>query len=175
MKKVLGLIVVAALAFGAVSLFAPQLLGGPTGGSPASATSPTGGLNLIAEKGASAAEEAKNTAINTVLDATGLKQAVDTTLRERGNELSWYLGIDQSTILSTVDAMAIQDWQIAQLPAGATPTASLPLDYNGTAATLTAYDDPGYVTLDAYGQTLTLAVPESAREGMRMLGLSGQY
>ena len=29
--------------------------------------------------------------------------------------------------------------------------------------TVTTYDDPGYVSVEVYGQTVTLAVPESAQ------------
>ena len=33
----------------------------------------------------------------------------------------------------------------------------------GINGTVTTYDDPGYVSVEVYGQTVTLAVPESAQ------------
>lgn len=32
----------------------------------------------------------------------------------------------------------------------------------GVNGTVTIYDDPGYISVEVYGQTITLAVPESA-------------
>ena len=173
MKKILGIVVVAVLAIGAVSMFAPQLLGLGGNGSPASATSPVGSFHLLAEKGADAAKDAKNNALNGVIDASGVKQTIDATLRSYEGEIASYIGMDPGYIDSAIDSMAINQWEVANLPSTATPATNIPIEYAGTSASLTTYDDPGYVSLEAYGQTVTLAVPESAQESMQLLNYVG--
>ena len=43
----------------------------------------------------------------------------------------------------------------------------------GVDGTITLYEDPGYVTVNAYGQNVTLEVPGSAQSYLSYLSLLG--
>ncbi len=167
MKKIVVVIaVVVVLAF-ALPTFMPQLFAGK--GSPASATSPAGGIQAATEKGASAAEDAKVNIVNSVVDATGLKDAADAALRSYEGDIAAATGLDIGTIDGVIDTMAVKEWKAATLPSDAQVTSSVPFSYAGATAQITMYDDPGYISLDVFGQSLTFAVPETAQEGMQIL------
>ena len=68
-----------------------------------------------------------------------------------------------------IDDLDIQSWQVATLPAGAVPTGSVDLDHEGTAITLTTYDDPSIVTVRTAAGAVTLSVPASAQSTIRTL------
>ena len=57
--------------------------------------------------------------------------------------------------------------------AGASKTGSTDISYGSTDATITTYDDPSVVTVEALGQDITLAVPDSAQSYLPFLGYLG--
>ena len=96
-----------------------------------------------------AAEEAKATATNAALDMSGLKDRVRDTLEANRDGIAQATGLSGAEFDAAIDGLAIDSWKAAPLPADAQPAAT--------------YDDPGYVTVEAYGQTVTFQVPESAQ------------
>ena len=71
---------------------------------------------------------------------------------------------------AAIDQLDISSWSAMALPADATATGSFTTSYQGAEATVTTYADPSYITVDAYGQTITLSVPESAQQYVSLLG-----
>ena len=92
-------------------------------------------------------EQGKNTAANAALDASGLKSKANEALKSNRD-------------------------RIAEVT-GASKTGSTDISYGGTDATITTYDDPSVVTVNAMGQDVTLAVPDSAQSYLPFLGYLG--
>ena len=106
---------------------------------------------------------AKNGAINAALDATGVKEQIDSELRNRAGAVAAEYGISQAVVDDVVDSLAITEWKATELPKGVEMTGTYTVTDNAASTTITTYDDPSVVTVDMYGQSVTLSVPESAQ------------
>ena len=104
-----------------------------------------------------------NAGANALLDASGVKGKVDAALRGSAGAIASATGLSESQVNAAIDQLAIESWEVATLPADATASGSFSTTYNGTAATVTTYDDPGYATVTVGGRDVTLAVPQSAQ------------
>lgn len=113
---------------------------------------------------------AKNGAANAALEASGIKAKADEVLRSNAGKISQKTGLPVSAVESAIDSLDIPSWQVTTLPADATATGSSTINYNGTTATLTTYDDPSVVTVTTGGVDVTLEVPASAQGYMQYLG-----
>ena len=116
-------------------------------------------------------------AINTILDKTGLKERVDTALREKARAIAEENGIPSELLETGVDMLDIPNWKAAELPSGTKKDSTFTLDYDGHDITVTTYDDPSYVTLGAFGQEVTFDVPDSAETFTTLaplLGMTGE-
>lgn len=100
---------------------------------------------------------------NALLDASGVKQRAADMLDSKVADVAAATGIPESDVQAAVDGLAIEDWQLADLPEGAQSAGSYSGTYAGQDATIVTYDDPSYVTIQADGQELTFQVPESAQ------------
>ena len=113
------------------------------------------------------ANDAKAAATNAAIDATGLKDKAKSALEDNKANIAAATGLSESQVDQAIDELNIDEWQAASLPSSATATG------DGSAAgvdgTITTYDDPGYISIEAYGQTVTLAVPESAQNDLPYL------
>ncbi|MEE0844673.1 MAG: hypothetical protein U0L71_00555 [Eggerthellaceae bacterium] len=107
---------------------------------------------------------AKNTVANIALDASGLKNRVQDALESRVNQISAATGLPISTVEQGISNLAVQDWEVATLPDSVTATGTFSGSAAGVNGTITTYDDPSYVTVNAYGQNVTLEVPSSAQQ-----------
>lgn len=146
MRKVLvalfGLVVLCVV--GVVAVFAlPADFGGPAG---------------------ELARGAKASVANLALDAADVKGRVKSALDENREAISQATGLSPEEVDAAVEELDIDGWQATPLPADARKTGEVEGTYAGIDGTVTTYEDPGYVTLEAYGQTVTLAVPESAQK-----------
>ena len=108
-------------------------------------------------------EGARVDAINMVLDNTGLKERVDGALRDKARTIAEENGVPYSVLEVGIDLLDIPNWKAAKLPKSADKATTFTLDYGGQDVSITAYDDPSYVTLGAYGQEVTFDIPESAQ------------
>ena len=122
---------------------------------------------------ASLFETGKNAAANAALDASGLKQKAADALEGNRDRIAEMTGLPTSQVDAAIDALDIENWQVTSLPAGASETGSSNVSYGGTDATITTYDDPSVVTVNAMGQEITLAVPESAQDYIGFLDYLG--
>lgn len=114
-------------------------------------------------------ENGKNAAANAALDVSGLKTKAAEALESNAGKIAEATGLSRSQVDDAIAALDIESWEVTALPDGATATGSADITYGGTAATVTTYDDPSVVTVKAYGQNVTLAVPDSAQDYLPFL------
>lgn len=120
-----------------------------------------------------AASEAKAAAANAAIDASGVKDRVKSALESHRDAITAATGLSASEVDAAIDGLAIDDWTAIALPADAVKTGSIDGGSLGVDGTITLYEDPGYVTVNAYGQNVTLEVPGSAQSYLSYLGLLG--
>ncbi len=108
-------------------------------------------------------ESARVTALNTLLDQTGAKERVDAELRAHADELSEKTGLPSALVETGIDMLNVKEWKATVLPSDAVETSTFKTEVNGQQVQLTTYKDPSYVTVNAYGQTVTFDIPESAQ------------
>ena len=109
-------------------------------------------------------EGGKNAAANAALDASGLKSKAATALQNNREKIAEKTGMSLDQVDAAIDRLDIESWEATTLPDGVTATGSSSINYGGTDATITTYDDPTVVTVDAYGQSMTLSVPDGAQD-----------
>lgn len=122
------------------------------------------GLVLFGQQTEDASSSLKSNALNALVDASGIKDTVQSELDAHLDEIASAAGLSLSEAQEAVDALDVNSWTVADLPADASATATYSTAAIGVDAEVTLYDDPGYVTVETYGQTLTFAVPESAQD-----------
>lgn len=102
-------------------------------------------------------------AANAALDASGIKGKIDSELRAHTGDIASATGLSEGQVESIINQIDISSWSITALPADATVAGSFQTSYQGTNVTVTTYTDPSYVSINPWGQTITLAVPESSQ------------
>lgn len=118
-------------------------------------------------------ENGKNAAANAALDATGLKSKAKAALEGNRDKIAAATGMSDAEVDAAIAALDIDSWEVTSLPAGASEIGSSSISYGGTDATITTYDDPSVVTVNAMGQDVTLSVPDSAQAYLPFLGYLG--
>ena len=108
-------------------------------------------------------EGARVTAINTFLDKTGAKTHIESELHAQAGKISEQTGLPVEVVNSGIEMLDIEDWEVTTLPADAVSVGTFETDYKGKTVKVTTYEDASYVTVDAYGQSITFNVPESAQ------------
>ena len=161
-KALMGLILVFILAIGVFGIL-PQLGIG----------SPFGGAGTFDNPLAGFFESGKNAATNAAIDASGLKSKAKAAIEGNRDKIAAATGMSEGEVDAAIGALDIDSWEATTLPEDATETGTSSISYGGTDATITTYDDPGIVTVDAYGQKVTLAVPDSAQDYLPYLGYLG--
>lgn len=106
---------------------------------------------------------------NAALDASGVKSSIDETLRSNVERIAAATGLSNEQVETAIDELAIESWIATTLPEGASVSGTFFTSYQGASAAVTTYADPSYITVEAYGQNLTLAVPESAQQYLSLL------
>lgn len=115
-------------------------------------------------------EDAIGTGIaNAALDASGVKSSIDEALRSNVERIAAATGLSNDQVETAIDELAIESWSATTLPEGVSVSGTFSTSYQGASATVTTYADPSYITVEAYGQNLTLAVPESAQQYLSLL------
>lgn len=114
--------------------------------------------------------QAAPTAVNAALDASGVKTQAEDALRSHVADIAAATGLSEDQVSAAIDSLDIDSWAVTSLPANVRETGSVDVAYQGVDATVTTYDDPSYVTVDALGQNITLEVPASAQQYLSLLG-----
>jgi membrane-associated protease RseP (regulator of RpoE activity) len=100
---------------------------------------------------------------NAALDASGLKEKAANALKNNREKIASATGLSTSQVDEAIRQLDIENWTITSLPDDAVSTGTVDVTYSGTNATVTTYTDPSIVTVKAYGQNVTLEVPENAQ------------
>lgn len=113
--------------------------------------------------------------MNALIDVSGLKSKAASALHDNLDTISAATGLSEADCAQIVYSLDVQNWEAAVLPNSAVELGSISGSYAGFDGTLTYYDDPEYVTVDAYGQTVTMKIPESAQTYLPYLQLAEEY
>lgn len=113
--------------------------------------------------------------MNALIDVSGLKSKAASALHDNLDTISAATGLSEADCAQIVYSLDVQNWEAAVLPNSAEELGSISGSYAGFDGTLTYYDDPEYVTVDAYGQTVTMKIPESAQTYLPYLQLAEEY
>lgn len=100
---------------------------------------------------------------NALFSASNIKENIDGQLRQHVTEISIATNMDEASVTQAINDLDIPHWEIVALPHGITATSNFDIAYQGINATITTYNNPCYLTLDAYGQALTFEVPPTAQ------------
>ena len=113
--------------------------------------------------------QAAPTAVNAALDASGVKTQAEDTLRSHVSDIAAATGLSEDQVNAAIDDLDIASWTATDLPADAQEAGTVDVAYQGVDATVTTYSDPSYVTVNAFGQNVTLEVPASAQQYLPLL------
>lgn len=116
-------------------------------------------------------DESKIALTNSAIDATGIKGKAQEALEANSERIAETTGLPLAVVDEAIESLDIESWQVTTLPRYVVEAETLDVDYSGIEAKVTLYDDPSVVTVNAYGQTVTLAVPESSQEYVRYLSM----
>lgn len=109
------------------------------------------------------AENAKNAVMNAAIDASGVKGSIESALEDNAGAIADATGLSLEQTYAAIDSLAVSDWSATTLPDTAVATESIDGSALGVDGSVTLYSDPGYVTVKAFGQNVTLSVPPSAQ------------
>lgn len=116
-------------------------------------------------------DESKIALTNSAIDATGIKGKAQDALEANSSKIAEATGLPLAVVDEAIESLDIESWQVTTLPKYVVEAETLDMDYGGITAKVTLYDDPSVVTVDAYGQNVTLAVPESSQQYVRYLSM----
>lgn len=116
-------------------------------------------------------DESKLALTNSAIDASGIKGKAQEALEANSGRIAEATGLPLAVVDEAIGSLDIENWQVTTLPKYVVEAGTLDVDYSGVTAEVVMYDDPSVVTVNAYGQSLTLAVPESSQEYVRYLSM----
>ena len=111
-----------------------------------------------------AVDQATTSVTNAAIDASGIKETIQNALDANAESIASALGVSVQDARDMIGNLDVASWQATSLPSDAQASGSYSASFDGTSANITTYEDPSYITVEAYGQSLTLSVPESAQE-----------
>ncbi len=110
-------------------------------------------------------------ALDTAVNASGLKSEVKGALRSNAESISERLNISVSQVNAAIDKLAIDSWEAASLPKDAIVSNSCVVNQEGVDINITTYVDSSYVTVSKNGQDITFAIPENAQNSLALFSV----
>lgn len=107
--------------------------------------------------------------MNAALDSSGIKDQIQDTLYSKVDTIAKKTGVPASKVKKKIDQLDISNWKATTLPSDAKPKQTETIDYKGSPAKVTTYDDPSIVTVDSNGIAVTFEVPKSAQGNLDYL------
>ena len=117
-----------------------------------------------------AAEDIRANAANVVIESGDLKGKITTALDEYRPTIATATGMSEPEVDAAIADLDIAHWEATSLPDNIVATDTYSSTYAGIDASITTYDNPNYLTVSAYGQIITMRVPESAQSSIGSLG-----
>ncbi|MEG0323988.1 MAG: hypothetical protein RR547_06025 [Raoultibacter sp.] len=109
--------------------------------------------------------------MNALIDASGLKDKAMRAMHDNLDVISTTTGLSEADCAQIIYGLDIKSWEATVLPNAAEEEGTLSGHYAGIDGTVTFYNDPEFVTVDAYGQSVTMRIPESAQAYLPYLQL----
>ncbi|MEG0417055.1 hypothetical protein [Gordonibacter sp.] len=119
-----------------------------------------------------AAKNVKAAATNAAMDAVDVKGQVKSAIDQHAGAIAAATGLTAEQVDEAIAQLDIDSWQAVALPDSAAKAGSIDASSFGIDGTIVTYKDPTYLTLEAYGQNVTLSVPESAQTYLPYLTLA---
>lgn len=113
----------------------------------------------------------KAASLNAFIDASGLKDKAMRAMHDNLGTISATTGLSEADCAQIVYGLDINSWEATVLPNAVEEAGTLSGNYAGLDGTVTFYDNPEFVTVDAYGQSVTMRIPESAQAYLPYLQL----
>lgn len=113
----------------------------------------------------------KAAGMNAVIEASGLKTQAMHALQDNIDSISAATGLSTADCNQIIYGLDLKNWEATVLPNAAEEVGTLSGDYVGIDGTVTFYDDPEYVTVNAFGQKVTMRIPETAQSYIPYLQL----
>ena len=108
-------------------------------------------------------DELKTSTVNAAIDASGIKTRVESALYNEAESIASATDLSAQQVRTGIENLSIDEWTAVSSAAGASETGSYNISAGGVDATITTYDDPQYLTVNAYGQSVTFRVPDGAQ------------
>ena len=115
-------------------------------------------------------ESARNSAANSAVDASGIKSRINDSLQSNANAIAEASGLSANQVQQGISDLDVEDWTVVSLPNDAQVSGTYHISRGGTDATITTYENPSYITVEAYGQNLTFLLPDTAQDYTSYLG-----
>ncbi|MEG1623767.1 MAG: hypothetical protein RR300_02745 [Raoultibacter sp.] len=109
------------------------------------------------------ANDIKMNAVNLVIESGDLKSKVESALDENSSAIAAATGLSAPEVDAAIANLDIGQWKATILPEDVVATKTIDNSYAGIEASITTYDNPSYITVNSFGQTITLQIPESAQ------------
>ena len=129
---------------------------------------------LVSYNGSGSLGDMRSGALNFVIDQSGIKQRIEDQLYDQANEFAEKHGVPVAFLNSAIETLDVQSWKATSLPEDASENGNIEGELAGHPVKITSYDDPSYVTVDAYGQSITFEVPESAKTYTSLMPYASQ-
>lgn len=120
-------------------------------------------------------EGVRTSALNTLIDQTGIKDKIKSELDRRSQSVAEEYGIPAELAEAGVEMLAIDDWKVVDTPADTEVAKTVELDVKGSPIQVTLYEDPSVVSIrgdgeiNTLGQSITFEIPESAQAAVGLL------
>ena len=102
--------------------------------------------------------------VDAVLNASGAKTSLQNTLESNVGSIASLLGVSVNEASTIVQNLDVESWTACSLPGGAYATDVIDGTAFGIDGSITLYNDPSYVSLTMFGQSIAFEIPESAQQ-----------
>lgn len=120
-------------------------------------------------------ESVRTSALNTVIDQSGVKEKIKNQLDQKASSLAERYGLPAELADTGVDMLEVDKWKVVDTPDESTVKKTVEFDIKGSPVQVTLYDDPSVISVEGngeintYGQKISFEVPASAQAVVGML------
>lgn len=114
-------------------------------------------------------EGVRTSALNMIIDQSGMKEKVKSELNQKANSLAERYGLPAELANFGVDMLEIEKWKVVDTPNENTAKNTVEFDVKGSPVQVTFYEDPSVISvksegkINTYGQKVSFEIPASAQ------------